>query len=62
VWRVFPSIALHIIVEFPNDRNSGNFSNIYISPIMLGCDVQVMSFPSCSEQLRTECFVIRYFY
>jgi hypothetical protein len=62
VCRVFPSIALQMTVEFSNDRISGHCSNIYISPIMLGCGLHRTSFPSSSEQLRTDCFVIRYFF
>jgi len=62
VCRVFPSVALQMIVEFPNDKNSGHCSNIYISPIMFGCDVQATSFPSCSKQLRTDSFAVRNFY
>jgi hypothetical protein len=64
VCRVFPSIALQMIVEFPNNRNSGHCSNIYISPVIVGSDsdLQGTSFHFCSKQLQTDSFVTRHFY
>ena len=45
VSLLFPSIALQITVEFPNDGDPGHCSNIYISSIMFECDVQGASLP-----------------
>jgi len=45
-----------MIVEFPNDRISGHCSNIYIRPIMLGCDLQGTSFPFLFQAVADRLF------